>query len=86
MNHKSMCPLQERCMTAKFILVNKVKLSHLTGIIFLYTLHKLTFFYRTGKIKSDCAEFNNGHAIAEYSEYSNNQQQLLSNLNFIMYN
>ena len=56
------------------------------SIIFLYTLHKLTFFYRTGKIKSDCAEFNNGHAIAESSEYSNNQQQLLSNLNFIMYN
>ena len=66
-------------MTANFIQVNKEKLSHLTGIIYLYTLHKLA-------IKSDCAEFNNGHAIAEYSEYSNNQQQLLSNLNFIMYN
>ena len=42
-----MCPLQERCMTAKFIQVNKVELSHLTRITFLYTLHKHTFFYRT---------------------------------------
>ena len=73
-------------MTAKFIQENKVKLSHLTGIIFSYTLHKLPcFFIVPVKIKSDGAEFNTGHAIAEYSEYSNNQQ-LLSNLNFIMYN
>ena len=28
--HKSMCPLQERCMTVKFIQVNKVKLSYQT--------------------------------------------------------
>ena len=86
MNHKSMCPLKERCMTAKFIQENKVKLSLLKGIIFPYTLHKLTFFIVSVKIKSDSAEFDNGHAIAEYSEYSNNQQQLLSNLNFIKYN
>ena len=48
---KRMCPLQERCMTAKFIQVNKVKLSHLKWVIFLYTLHKLTFCYHTGKNK-----------------------------------
>ena len=35
----------ERCLTAKFIQVNIVKLSHLTWIIFLYTLNKLTFFF-----------------------------------------
>ena len=85
MNHKSMCPLQEKCMTAKFIQVNKVKSSHLTGIIFLLHFTSSHFFIVPVKIKSDFAEFDNGHAIAEYSENSNTQQQLLSNLNFIMY-
>ena len=69
--HKSMRPLQERCITVKFIRVNKVKLSYQTWIIFLYTLHKLTFFFIVPvKIKSDCAEFDNGHAIHAIAEYS----------------
>ena len=37
------------------------------------------------KYRSNCAEFDNGHRIAEYSTL-NTQQKVLSDLNFIMYN
>ena len=42
----------------------------------IYTLHKLTsFFIVPVKIKSDCAEFDNGHAIAEYNTPTPNNNE-----------
>ena len=36
--------------------------------MFLYLLDKLAIFFIVPiKVKSDCAEFDNGHAIAEYT-------------------
>ena len=72
------------CMTAKFRQVSKVKLSHLIWIIFLYILHKLTFFYRSGKHKVWlCWVWQpSGNCRVQYS---NTQKQFVSNLNFIMY-
>ena len=35
--------------------------------IFLHTLYAHIFFIVPVKIKSDCAEFDNGHTIAEHS-------------------